>query len=493
MTPGARAASPAPSGPARPASAAGSALVSTLVSTRVRPPGGRLRLPDHPVRPRQGRLVAGVCAGLERAVGWNAWIFRAVLVFALTPAAYVGLWLVMPPDGRDGRPGGGRLRDALAWVLLLGLGVAVAALAARELIRAGLPGVVAVGLGALAGAAVPVLPWSPLLAWRVLTVVEVFVVVAGVWYGRRVFPLWPLPLAGLPVLALLLVLLAGRYPRPVALCAGAATFVLGAVAALLPTPDAALLPVAGALVVGLLLVGDSLRRRRVADRRVAEQLAGAERDRVRTAVLEERARIARELHDVLAHHLTLIAVQAEAVPHKVPELPEPLHTSVRAIRDAAREALTGTRTILGLLRTDDADGAGPTRAPAPGLADLDELVGRVRRAGTDVEVTVHGDPGPLPLAVDVAAYRIVQEALSNTARHSPGAAARVTIGHRSGALTVEITDGGGPVGHPEPGHGLIGMRERVAALGGRFRAGPGDAGGFTVSAELPVPTGPAEQ
>jgi signal transduction histidine kinase len=412
------------------------------------------------------------------------------LLLPLTPVGYALLWLLMPAEGPHGRPVNGRLRNTVAWLLLVGSGGLVALLGARELVVAGLPGAGAVALGAAMGGTTAVLPWSPLLAWRVLTVVQVLVLVgmAG-WAGGPGLPGWSLPLAGLPVLAVTLLLVGMRHPRPVTVGVGTITVMLGLLSAASSAFPPFLTPVVAAGAVGVLVAGGLERSRRAVRRRMAQQVVRHEQDRARRAVLEERARIARELHDVLAHHLSLIAIQAEAAPHKAADLPDPLRASLEAIRDAAREALGGARMIVGLLRLDDRpDDIGAARAPTPGLAELDDLVDRVRRAGLDVAARVHGVPVPLPLGVDVSAYRIVQEALSNVARHAPSARAEVTVRYRPTSVAVQVTNDGGPAEVGGGGHGLLGMRERVAALGGRLRVGPTDDG-FAVCAELPVRTG----
>ncbi|MES9541270.1 histidine kinase [Actinomadura sp. NPDC000600] len=209
------------------------------------------------------------------------------------------------------------------------------------------------------------------------------------------------------------------------------------------------------------------------------------RDLARQAVLEERARIARELHDVVAHHMSVIAMQAEAAPFKIPDLPDAARQTFGVVRDAAREALTETRRVVGLLRADDESAE---RAPQPGLERLDDLVGAARRAGLAVATAVVGMPRPLNAGVDLSAYRIVQESLSNASRYAPGSRVHVEVRYGTEALVVSITDDGArstPEESQGGGHGLVGMRERVAMLGGRIEAGPRDDAGWSVVAELP--------
>jgi signal transduction histidine kinase len=211
------------------------------------------------------------------------------------------------------------------------------------------------------------------------------------------------------------------------------------------------------------------------------------RDRERTervAIAEERARIARELHDVVAHGVSVIAVQADAAEAALEHDPMRAGPPLRTIRDSAQDALGEMRRMLGVLRADD---EGSERAPQPGLRELPELLDHARAAGLPVEVELDGDPRPLPTSLDLTAYRIVQEALTNVRKHAPGAPTTVRVAWRDGSLELRVRDRGpGPDGH-EDGHGLLGMRERVRIHGGRLRTGSASGGGFEVLAELPVP------
>jgi signal transduction histidine kinase len=211
------------------------------------------------------------------------------------------------------------------------------------------------------------------------------------------------------------------------------------------------------------------------------------RDRERTeraAIAEERARIARELHDVVAHGVSVIAVQADAAEAALAYEPARAGPPLRTIRDSAQDALGEMRRMLGVLRADD---EGSERAPQPGLRELPELLDHARAGGLPVEVELDGDPRPLPTSLDLTAYRIVQEALTNVRKHAPGAPTTVRVAWRAGALELQVRDSGpGPDGH-EDGHGLVGMRERVRIHGGRLRTGSAAGGGFEVLAELPLP------
>ncbi|MGA4843691.1 sensor histidine kinase [Streptomyces sp. G45] len=254
----------------------------------------------------------------------------------------------------------------------------------------------------------------------------------------------------------------------------------------------------GVGLFGLAVVVGAVRRGRREDRaRLAEQIAATAHERALRTVLEERARIARELHDVVAHHMSLISIQADAAPYRVADPPPELVAALASIRATAREGLTELRHLLGLLRaaapaTDATDAAGPSGAPAPqpSLAQLDALLDSVRAAGLPVTARLHGERRPLPPGAELSAYRIVQEALSNALRHAPGADTRVELAYGETALRVRVTNG--PAARPAPpspgaGHGTTGMRERAALLGGDLAAGPVPGGGYEVAAYLPVP------
>jgi signal transduction histidine kinase len=232
-----------------------------------------------------------------------------------------------------------------------------------------------------------------------------------------------------------------------------------------------------------------------------EQLAVAERRHEgERALLEERQRIARELHDVVAHHMSVIAIQAEAAPYKVADPPKELTESFAEIRASALSGLNELRRVLGVLRKDQ-----PDTAPQPGLDDLDGLLESAHNGGVTVNVDLSGTPRPLPEGVDLSAYRILQEALSNAMRHAPGSEVQVGLYYGESALHIEVRNGGSAtgtrvtgaqhngaeLGHGS-GHGIIGMRERAAMLGGHLRAGPTGDGEFLVTAALPLGEGEPE-
>jgi signal transduction histidine kinase len=202
----------------------------------------------------------------------------------------------------------------------------------------------------------------------------------------------------------------------------------------------------------------------------------------------ERARIARELHDVVAHHISMISVQAETARLTTPGMPAEGARRLSEIGDTARTALTEMRRLLGVLREDAGvhGDQGPTRAPQPGLGQLLELIDEMRPSA-HARLIVSGQVVPLDPGIELVAYRIVQEALTNARRHAPGAAVDVEIAYTTEELLVTVRDNGpGPGEAVEGGHGLLGMRERVATVGGELRTGPAPVTGFLVEARIPV-------
>jgi signal transduction histidine kinase len=238
---------------------------------------------------------------------------------------------------------------------------------------------------------------------------------------------------------------------------------------------------AGAILAAIpLLIGAVVRSRRSGQVELAQQARRMEGER---ALLEERQRIARELHDIVAHHMSVIAIQAEAGPRKVASPPPELVESFADIRASALTGLNELRRLLGVLRSGGAD-----TAPQPGLDELDGLLESARSGGVQVTSAVSGTSRPLPPGLDLSAYRILQEALSNAMRHAPGAPVRVELFYAPRSLVIKVrndlTPGGLP-GENGAGHGIIGMRERAVMLGGHLEAGPTEEGGFVVSAVLP--------
>ncbi|NUW42111.1 hypothetical protein HT134_18460 [Nonomuraea rhodomycinica] len=222
-----------------------------------------------------------------------------------------------------------------------------------------------------------------------------------------------------------------------------------------------------------------------------DEMRRAQEEAMREAVQAERSRIAGELHDVVTHNVSVMVIQAGAARKVMDAHPEQSREALVAIEASGRAAMAELRNVMGLLAgQESAAAAGPDDGlePQPGLDRLDGLVERVRAAGTPVEVTLRLPEGPLPAGVELAAYRVVQEALTNTMKHAAGAAAAVTVGHRGGRLEIEVTDTGGTPGTQSRtgnGRGLIGLRERVALYGGSLEAAPLPGGGFRLRAEIP--------
>jgi signal transduction histidine kinase len=314
-------------------------------------------------------------------------------------------------------------------------------------------------------------------------------VLALLWASRVVTPLSVSAtgyIAPLLVYALCLYAVAVRCKTWVVISAGTVT-VLGAVFIegqnVTSVLFIAAIPVAAGLIV---------RTRRGGREQLEVQERRHEGER---ALLQERQRIARELHDVVAHHMSVIAIQAEAAPYKTENPPPELVESFHEIRASALSGLSELRRVLGVLRSETAQ-----TAPQPGLEDLPSLVESARTGGVMVSSAVTGTPRPIPEGVNLSAYRIVQEALSNAMRHAPGSAVQVKLFYGEAALVVEIRNNGLPldgqaVGTDQAGgsgfgygsgHGIIGMRERAAMLGGNLQAGPTGKGEFLVTAALPL-------
>jgi signal transduction histidine kinase len=203
-----------------------------------------------------------------------------------------------------------------------------------------------------------------------------------------------------------------------------------------------------------------------------------------SAVAEERARIARELHDVIAHSVSVMTVQAGAARMLLEEDPERAREPLLAVEETGRQALGEMRRLLGILRGDDGRAA---LAPQPSLARVESLAEQVRTAGLPVDLHVEGEPRPLPPGIDLAAYRVVQEALTNALKHAGAARARVNVRYLAGSLELAVVNDGRTPRNGAAGHGLVGMEERIALYGGEFDAGPRSDGGFAVRATLPLP------
>jgi signal transduction histidine kinase len=351
-------------------------------------------------------------------------------------------------------------------------------------------------LSAVQAAGVVAAMFSPVLAWWVVTVT---MVAGALALGQ------PYPWSGATIAALagVLFLLALRA-RPAAVVAALTVSVLAGLATAVfdvhnnspgaPWTVAVFYTNIGQVVTicGLAALLGAVRRvRRLAHTRLAAQEQISAEERARRTLLEERARIARELHDVVAHHLSVISIQAQVAPHLVADPPEELRQTLAGIRGNALAALVELRRVLGVLRVESPPSGQAGHGPQPTLQRLDDLVGNVRDAGLVVELRTVGEARPLPPGVELSAYRIVQEALSNAIRHAPGAAVEVELAYHPANLVIQVRNTA--PARPAPpsggaGHGLLGMRERVAMLGGTLSTGPAPGGGYEVIARLPAPT-----
>ncbi|CAM5523467.1 histidine kinase OS=Streptomyces tendae OX=1932 GN=GUR47_19860 PE=4 SV=1 [Streptomyces tendae] len=353
--------------------------------------------------------------------------------------------------------------------------------------------------------------WRPVAAWWLSMagmLVGAFAVRAQMVPGGDEFT-WPWTAAGLIGHLFVMLLLALRVRTRVSVEALILTAlptyaVQGMVGAPNYQPTGQLAVILFTVVV---VLGIALRGRREARSELAQQTSLTAEERARRTLLEERGRIARELHDVVAHHMSVISIQAQVAPLLVKDPPDELKENLAGIRQNALEALTELRRVLGVLRSEhpDApeaveggDGTVP-HAPQPTLDRLDALVENTRATGLTVTTETGGTRRPLPPGVELSAYRIVQEALSNVLRHAPGASARVHLTHLPIGLRVVVSNTR-PTRAPAPsqgaGHGLLGMRERVAMLDGTLTAHPMPDGGYQVAAFLPadgpdLPTDPS--
>jgi signal transduction histidine kinase len=324
---------------------------------------------------------------------------------------------------------------------------------------------------------------APVLVWAVSGVATLAAMVA---HGS------PGLLALGPLIALYTV--ATDCPRRVSLMAGAVSLVgvtLGVAAVRTSKSPWVAFVFPLVVIAAAWLIGDNLRVRRVYVAELEAKAARAEAEReaeASRAAAQERGRIARELHDVVAHHVSVIAVQAGAARMNADgDVPPETLEGLAAVEAIARQTLTELRQLLGVLRHD---GEPPSLTPQPGLDQLDRLVADVRHAGLPVEMAIEGERIPIPPGVDLSAYRIIQEALTNVLKHEGPVPTKVIVRFCPHDLELEVADEGGSVpaspqanGH---GHGLVGMRERVAMFGGSFEAAPRPEGGFMVAARIPL-------
>ncbi|MFI7678253.1 sensor histidine kinase [Actinophytocola sp. NPDC049390] len=328
----------------------------------------------------------------------------------------------------------------------------------------------------------------PLRAWCVIFPADVagaLLLLTVDFPAERLWPFPPMEIVGYVGLCLALGL---RLPRrtllSVWLATAAANVGLVFFAPHGTTATSVLLTILGGVAI---LLSAALRERHEVQRRLVEQETISEAERARRTVLEERARIARELHDVVAHHMSVITVQANTAAYRLDGVTPGMREELTSIAATARESLGEMRRLLSVLRSEETPGE---LEPQPDLARIAQLVDAMERAGVPVEFTP--SDAAVPEAVGLSAYRIVQEALANVVRHAPGAPTRVSLSADDAVLTVLVVNGpppeppAAPVEEGGTGHGLVGMRERVRLVGGELDTGPLADGGFRVMARLPV-------
>ncbi|MFI6652901.1 sensor histidine kinase [Streptomyces sp. NPDC050529] len=360
----------------------------------------------------------------------------------------------------------------------------------------GLSGGIAGALGVAQAAPLLMLAHRPLEAWWIIFPADVLGAIVLLVQDAAQNSAWPWTPPGFVSYLFLLLALSLRERRRtligVWLAPGVAGLVLYLVSSDRGDNNSILLMILGAVV---LVIGTAVRERGDAQRLLAEQETINEAERAQRTLLEERTRIARELHDVVAHHMSVITVQADSAPYRLQGLSDEAREEFGSIAASARESLTEMRRLLTVLRSAGTEGE---RAPQPGLDRVQQLVEATVRAGLPAELSLPAGLKGVPPAVDLSAYRIVQEALANVMRHAPGARTRVSISSDGAHLTVLVVND-----PPEPtgsslaprtpvettgtGHGLVGMRERVRLTGGTLDTGPLPDGGFRVAARLPLP------
>ncbi|KAA0929783.1 sensor histidine kinase [Streptomyces apricus] len=452
------------------AAAYGSCVTETTQTQTTRPAGGRPRSPEL-------QLAMNVSQGLRQDLFHDP--------FALHPLPEMRvdgpLMRLLPPRLREWAT---RLPHAL--VLLAGVMAFLISLAGNG---GGDPAQFLTGLLALGTIALTLI--RPIGAFWVSLALTPFTALFGNDWNED----WPWrPGAFATHLVVLTVVAMRTRPRTAAWMWGV-TAVYGLVVELLFRGDAYYtntMPFLFVSALALLVVTVWHVRREAAQKVTAQQTVTAH-ERSRRTLLEERTTIARELHDVVAHHMSVVAIQAEAAPYRVENPPPELEYAFKVIRENAVVALSELRRVLGVVRAEDYEAPD---APQPKLADLNRLLSNVRDAGLQVDSTVTGAVRELPQGVELSAYRIVQEALSNSLRHAPGASAEVEVSYVLGGLGLRIVNGP-PTGLVKPspgaGHGIAGMRERVSMLDGQMTAEATEDGGYEVAVFLPVPSaGPAE-
>jgi signal transduction histidine kinase len=441
-----------------------------------------------------GLLRAAPRGSPRQAPSWRHAVREAsdvrLLQDALERLASAPAELVVGPEPPPLPPGGGRLGRLLRpyRTPILWLAAAIMFwLTTEELLDLSRrPYPILLVLAALISLPLGLAAGSPLRAWRL----QVFVAaVTPVLVPQHAGPPWPAPL----IFVALYVVYAVAVRLELHLVVGVwlvsnATVVWSYVATGTRRDALGEVYLTAILVTVVIALGYLTGTRRRLEHEVVEGRQRREEEHARSALLEERARIARELHDIVAHHMSVIAVRTETAPFRIPELPEAAKDDLAETSAIAREALTEMRRLLGVLRGAD-DGA--EHAPQPGMEQLGTLVAAVRGAGLAVDLQVVGAERPLPSGVELSAYRIVQEALSNTLRHAPGARATVEVGYERDRLRLRVRNDAPSVRRDrprpsQPGQGIIGMRERAAMLGGDLAAGSTPQGGYLVEAVLPL-------
>ncbi len=422
------------------------------------------------------RLAQGALSGLRQDLFHDAFAYRPLLP--------------MRTDGPLTRRLPKRVRTYAAWTphaVVVGLALFVLLLSAVVATSGG--GSLGAALAGLTPAAALVMTLvRPAGAWWVSLLSTPFVGVVGHYAGG-----WPwTPSTFVAHLGVMVVVAARTRPRTAAwMWAGTAAYSVFAEVVLgrgysTDSPQMLFFSALALLVVTVLHV----RREAKEEVTVQKTVTAVERDR--RTLLEERTTIARELHDVVAHHMSVVAIQAEAAPYRVENPPPELEQAFVTIRENAVAALTELRRVLGVVRAEDYEAPD---APQPTLADLDRLLTNVRDAGLTVDKTVTGAVRELPQGVELSAYRIIQEALSNALRHAPGATAKVEVSYVLGGLGLRIVNTppqGSAKPSPGAGHGITGMRERVSMLNGEMTAQETGDGGYEVAVFVPVAPAPAE-
>ncbi len=318
-----------------------------------------------------------------------------------------------------------------------------------------------------------------LIGWRIITLVALILAIIGT-AGTPTSEPWPPTVAWVWLGSLFLT--GVRHDRLTTIWVWLASILVMSIG--LPARSGLATPLI-VFATAIAFVADLVRTRRQTAASLAEQTELSELEKARRTVLEERTRIARDLHDVVAHHMSMVVVQAESAPYRLPNLSDEARQEFASISTSAREALNEVRGLLGVLRST---GDEPSTAPQPTIDDVAELVEGAQRSGANVTLEYRGEPRPISPLTSVSAYRIVQEALANAAQHAPGAAVSVVLAYSTGGLAIRVhsrrpTEPSAP---GPPGHGITGMRERAAAVGGTLRTGVAEDGGFEVVAELPL-------